>query len=177
MKRRSLLKFIGPALASASPVRLYAEVYLSTDQAKALLCPKQSLTAQAITLSEAEKKAIEKASGVRVREIKLNVFRGSGGSWLFLDTVLGKHEFINYAVALSGDGSVTGVEILTYRESYGHEIKNPQWRAQLNGKNAGSALKLDQDVKNVSGATLSCSHITEGVRRIVHTFAIAVKGK
>jgi Na+-transporting NADH:ubiquinone oxidoreductase subunit NqrC len=63
-----------------------------------------------------------------------------------------------------------GLEILTYRESYGHEIQNARWRAQFTGKNADTHLKLDRNIKNISGATLSCAHVTDGVNRLLNTW-------
>jgi len=84
--------------------------------------------------------------------------------------VVGKHDFITYAVALSTDGTVRGVEILDYRETYGGEVRNANWRRQFVGKRPGSALRLDQDIKNISGATLSSRHVTDGVRRLIVTW-------
>jgi uncharacterized protein (DUF2126 family) len=77
-----------------------------------------------------------------------------------------------YAVAVKADGAVTGIEILEYRESYGHQIRGKQWREQFIGKTMASPLQLDVDIKNLSGATLSSAHVTEGVRRLVHTYAL-----
>jgi Na+-transporting NADH:ubiquinone oxidoreductase subunit NqrC len=73
------------------------------------------------------------------------------------------------------DGTVKGIDILDYRETHGGEIKNERWRAQFIGKKAGDAFKLDEDIKNISGATLSCKNITNGVKRIVATHRAAMK--
>ena len=43
------------------------------------------------------------------------------------------------------------------------------------GKNANSTLKLDDDIKNISGATLSCRHITDGVKRLLAFYEIALR--
>ena len=65
------------------------------------------------------------------------------------------------------------VEILSYRESHGGEVRLPAWRRQFVGKTAASPLKVGDDIANISGATLSCSHLTEGVKRIVAVVALA----
>jgi xanthine dehydrogenase molybdopterin-binding subunit B len=72
--------------------------------------------------------------------------------------LLGKHDFITYAVGLNADGSVKQIEVMVYRrETYGYEIRNDVWaRAIRQAKNANSTFKLDHDIKNISGATLSC---------------------
>ena len=83
------------------------------------------------------------------------------------DAVIGKFELIDYAVGLGSDGKVRNVEILAYRESHGYEIKLPAWRSQFAGNGADAPLRIGEDIANISGATLSCTHVTDGVRRIV----------
>lgn len=176
MKKRHFLRVLTPALLAGVTV-VRSETYLTADQAGRLLCEGEKLTPVEITLTTGQKKSIQEASDVRVRNLKLQAWKTSGGGWFIVDQVLGKHEYIDYAIALKADGSVRGIEILTYRETYGGEIKKPKWRAQFTGKKAGAPLKLDNDIRNISGATLSSNHITEGVRRIVHTWAIALKDR
>jgi Na+-translocating ferredoxin:NAD+ oxidoreductase RnfG subunit len=91
---------------------------------------------------------------------------------LMIDHVLGKHEIIDYAVAISPEGKVIQIEILEYRESYGYEIRSPKWRKQFAGKGASSALKLNRDIYNISGATMSCRHVSEGIKRVLATYEL-----
>jgi len=86
-----------------------------------------------------------------------------------VDHVIGKHLYIDYAVALDTAGRVMRVDILQYRESYGGEVREPGWLAQFVGKTSASPLKVGGDIRNISGATLSSQHITEGVKRILAT--------
>lgn len=152
-----------------------SEEYLSVDQAQRVLFPGGGLRKVSVTLSPEQKKAIERASNERVRNVDLQVWRAGDGGWFIVDEVLGKHEYITWALALSGGGAVKGLEVLTYRETYGHEIKLPKWRAQFSGKTAAAPVKIDSDIKNISGATLSCVHITDGVRRLLQTYALVLK--
>jgi hypothetical protein len=92
-----------------------------------------------------------------------------------LDHVIGKHLYIDYAVALDTSGRVSRVEILQYRESYGGEVREPGWLAQFVGKTSASALKVGADIRNISGATLSSMHITEGVKRVLGTYGARVR--
>jgi hypothetical protein len=68
---------------------------------------------------------------------------------------------------------VKQVEVLSYRESHGHETRLPAWRRQFVGKTAAAPLQVGEDIANISGATLSCTHVTEGVRRIVAVLDLA----
>jgi Na+-translocating ferredoxin:NAD+ oxidoreductase RnfG subunit len=110
-----------------------------------------------------------------VRSPEQKVWKVEGGGWFLLDEVLAKHEFITYALGLNADGSVKQIEVMDYREAYGYEIRNEKWRAQFVGKTARSKLKLDDDIKNITGATLSCRHITEGVRRLLAFYDLVLK--
>src|SRR5258708_5813423 len=87
-----------------------------------------------------------------------------------VDHVIGKHLYIDYAVAIDPNGRVMGVDILQYRESYGGEVREAGWLAQFVGKTSGSPLKVGGDIRNISGATLSSLHVTEGVKRILATY-------
>lgn len=167
-------QFAAAPLAIFAPAAL-ATVYLSAEQAKQAIFPGASFETARVVLTDAQVHAIENRSDVNVRARELRIWRVSGGGWFIVDEVVGKHEFITYAVGLRADGSVRGIEIMEYRESYGHEIRDPRWRAQFSGKTASAPLKLDRDIRNISGATLSCRHIADGVKRILATHDVAFK--
>lgn len=162
------------ALVLSTSAPCFATVYLTVDQAQKQIFPGASCTPSGIKLSAEQKAAIEKASDLRIRTDP-QVWRVSGGGWFIVDQVLGKHEFITFAVGLTASGSVKQVEIMDYRESYGSEVRDAKWRAQFLGKTSKDPLRLDQDIKNISGATLSSRHVTEGVRRALALHAIALK--
>jgi Na+-translocating ferredoxin:NAD+ oxidoreductase RnfG subunit len=87
--------------------------------------------------------------------------------FVVVDEVVGKFELIGFAVGLTPAFAVKQVEILAYRESHGHEIRQAAWRAQFDGKGPSAPLKVGEDIQNISGATLSCTHVTDGVHLIV----------
>jgi Na+-translocating ferredoxin:NAD+ oxidoreductase RnfG subunit len=105
-----------------------------------------------------------------------NVWRTSDGGIFIVDRVVGKHEFITMAVGINANGTVKQIEIMDYRESYGYEVRDAAWRAQFVGKNGNSQLQLDADIKNISGATLSSKHVTDGVKRILQKYGSSLKG-
>ena len=86
---------------------------------------------------------------------------------VIVDSVIGKFEQIDYAVAVDAAGKVLAVEILVYREGHGSEVRMPAWRNQFVGKTAADPVRIGGDISNISGATLSCTHVTDGVHRIV----------
>jgi len=160
-------------LAAAAPA--IATTYLSVAEAQRSLFPGRELRKAFFTLSETQAGEIERRADVNVREREVRVWRVEGGGAFFVDAVVGKHEFITYALALEADGSVRGIEILDYRESYGGQVREAAWRRQFVGRRAGDPVRLASDIRNVSGATLSCKNVTNGVRRLLATYEIAVR--
>jgi Na+-transporting NADH:ubiquinone oxidoreductase subunit NqrC len=67
-----------------------------------------------------------------------------------------------------------GVEVLVYRETHGYQIRNPEWRQAFVGKTLTDAFKLDQDIPNIAGATLSCKNVTNGVKRLLALQQVAL---
>ncbi len=163
-----------PASALIAP-SAFAVQYLNVEQAQKAIFPGKSFTAAPVKLTSVQRKDIEQASAVRVLNDEQRVWRVGGGGWFIVDEVVGKHDFITYAVGFNTDGSVKQIEIMDYRETYGGQIRDQKWRAQFVGKTSKSTLKLDSDIKNISGATLSCRHITDGVKRLLAFYEIALK--
>lgn len=178
MERRTFLKrSLFATGLTLTGTTAWSKEYLTIDQAKTVLWGNEVLTPITVKLTEEQEEAIEDASDVRVRNMTIKAFKTKKGGWLILDQIIGKHENIDMAFALNPDGSVKGMEILYYRESYGHEVRNPKWRAQFHGKRHTEHLKLDKQIKNISGATLSCAHITSGINRITQTWQLVLRHK
>ena len=70
-------------------------------------------------------------------------------------------------MALEPDGRIRRVDILQYRESYGGEIANRDWLAQFVGKTSRDPPEFEKNIRNISGATLSSRHVTDGIRRVL----------
>jgi hypothetical protein len=163
-----------PLAVLALPLPAHATVYLTIEQAQAQMFPHQALTPAFRTLTPEQASAIRQAAGESPLSRNLRAWRAADGGWFIVDEVVGKHEFITYAVALDPSGAVRDVEIMDYREAYGGQVRDPHWRQQFVGKRAGQSLKLGSDIKNISGATLSSKHVTDGVRRVLATYAIVL---
>jgi len=153
----------------------YATEYFNVDQVQQLIFPSAKLTALPITLSDEQVQHIEQLCGIKVPYKELKAWKVAGGGWLLIDQVIGKHELITYAVGINANGSIKQVEIMDYRETYGYAIRTPAWRHQFVGKTVASPVKLNQDIVNISGATLSSQHVTEGVKRLLATYAVVLK--
>lgn len=147
---------------------------MTLEQAQAQMFPGATFSPDFRALTDAQADQIETLSGENVRNKEIKIWKVSTGGWFIADEVVGKHEFIPTALGLNADGTVKDIEILEYREAYGSQIRDPAWRAQFTGKRNGDTLTLTQDIKNISGATLSSRHITGGVKRLLATYATII---
>jgi Na+-translocating ferredoxin:NAD+ oxidoreductase RnfG subunit len=73
---------------------------------------------------------------------------------------------ITYALGVDSAGRLGSLEVLSYRESHGGEIRGTAWRNQFEGRQDLDHLRFGTDIKNIAGATLSCEYVTQGVRWI-----------
>lgn len=158
------------ALCVTSPV--YAVNYMTAEQAAKIIFPEADhLVYEPVTLTKAQMQGIQKQAGVMQRWTKQDIWRAEKNGHLIgyfiRDEVIGKHEFITYGAGLSADGHVRAVEILSYKETRGQEVLQESWRNHFKGKSLNDAFQLNKDVPNISGATLSCKNIMNGVKRLL----------
>jgi Na+-translocating ferredoxin:NAD+ oxidoreductase RnfG subunit len=159
------------------PIIAQAKIYASVEQAQKILFPNKSLTKTPILITDDLQDKLRAASNIRHPFQGERIWKTANGGWFVIDEVVGKHEMITYAVEIAPNGSILGIEILEYVESYGYEVAEAQWRKQFIGKSAKDPIKLNQDIQNIGGATLSCKHITDGVKRVSVLFDLALKEK
>ena len=160
----------GALLAAAVPASVCAATYGTADDVAHRVFKSATAFADVLVAPSPDEAAALAAPGGAPHGALRTIEARQGDAVLgrvIVDSVLGKFEQIDYAVALDGAGKVLAVEILTYREGHGAEVRLSAWRNQFVGKSAADPLRLGSDIANISGATLSCTHITDGVHRLV----------
>ena len=174
----ALLPHLLPLLAlggALAPITARSAIYVSVEQAQREMFGVMALKPYPVALTAQQQDRLKDASSVSLPFQGNRVWKAADGSWFVVDEVVGKHEFITYAVGIAPDGSVKQVEVLEYRESYGFEVADPKWLKQFVGKGAASTLKLGKDVENISGATLSSKHLADGVKRVMTMYALVLQ--
>jgi Na+-translocating ferredoxin:NAD+ oxidoreductase RnfG subunit len=166
------IRWLAAAAIYAVAPQCIAAKYMSVDQARALIFPfADEYVAKPVQLTPEQKLEIDKLSGVAGRTAQQQVWqamsKGRMIGWFFVDQVIGKHELITYALGINADGSVRQVQVIEYLEVYGSQVRYPQWRDQFVGKTVNSPLRIDSDIENITGATLSARHLTDGIRRLL----------
>lgn len=148
---------------------IVAADYLSIEAAQKIIFPEaDSFDAVAIAPTPEQLRAMLARAGSQPSHGTIRIWRavrsGAPLGYVLVDEVIGKENLITYAIGIDTNGALRNLEILSYRESHGSEIRNPAWRAQFNQRSRLDQLQFRSDIKNISGATLSSEHVTQGVR-------------
>ncbi|MEP6484364.1 MAG: FMN-binding protein [Rudaea sp.] len=162
----------GTVAASVAHVA-YAAQYMSVEEAQKAAFPQATQFVAIAAPDAATASALGASSGWSPRIFDARNADAHLG-YVIVDQVIGKSELITYALALDANGAVQSIEILDYRESHGGEVRLAGWRKQFVGKTAADPVALNTDIKNISGATLSARHLTEGVQRLLKLYQRAL---
>ena len=144
------LGMLAALTAAPVPVVIAAD-YLSVEGAqKALFPAADQFTELVLALDPAQRARVQALAGSQPPHRSLRAFRALRGSellgYVFIDEVIGKEDFITYAAAIDASGRVGALEVLSYRESHGGEIRAPAWRHQFAGRGDLDELKVATDI-------------------------------
>lgn len=146
------------------------DVYLTPEEAAKLMFPdSDSISSEIVTITEDQKRLIEERIGWHFPETTFDCFIGTTNGkvdgWAFIQNTIGKHKPMTYMVGINPQGEVTNVEILVYRESRGSEVSKKRFNYQYQGKTVYDPIRINRDVINISGATMSVRSMSAGVKR------------
>src|SRR5437667_38411 len=146
------------------------EVSLTEEQALKLLFPKsQDIKAEELRLTPEQKARIQERIGWKFPEESFHAFKaetnGKIDGYAVLQETIGKHRPITYLVGVTPDGKVSDVEILVYRESKGSEVRKKRFNSQYEGKTVLDPIRINKDIINITGATMSVRSVSAGVKR------------
>jgi H+/Na+-translocating ferredoxin:NAD+ oxidoreductase subunit G len=146
------------------------EVYLTEAQALKLLFPKsQQVRTEELRLTPDQKARIQEKIGWKFPEESFRAFKaesnGKVDGYAVVQETIGKHRPITYIVGVTTDGKVSDVEILVYRESKGSEVRMKRFNSQYEGKTPLDPIRINKDIINITGATMSVRSVSAGVKR------------
>lgn len=174
------LSIAGLAALAVAPVPVVvAADYLSVEQAQHELFGQADRFQEIVlSLTAGQKDRVSQLAGAQPPHRSLRAWKALRGGELlghvFVDEVLGRQEMITYAVAIDRSGRMSPIEVLSYRESHGGEIRGKAWRNQFDGRESLQQLRFGADIKNIAGATLSCEHVTQGARWVMSLWQVAL---
>jgi len=150
----------------------HAEVFMSEDDAVKLMLPKsQRIRRELIRLTQEKKELIEQRIGWKFPEESFEVYIGETSDkvdgYALLHNTIGKHRHMTYMVGVDGEGRCVNVELLVFREAKGSEVGKKRFNSQYEGKTLSDPIKINKDIINISGATMSVRSISAGVKRVL----------
>ncbi|MCX5721418.1 MAG: FMN-binding protein [Nitrospirae bacterium] len=149
-----------------------AEVFMSEEEAVKLMFPKSERIKKELLKVSAEKKTvIEERIGWKFPEEAFEVYIGETGSqidgYALVQNTIGKHKPMTYMVGVDARGRVSNVELLVFREARGSEVRTKRFNVQYEGKTVLDPVRINKDIINISGATMSVRSISAGVKRVL----------
>ena len=148
------------------------DVYLTNEDAAKLMFPdSEKIRREVITMTPAQKTAIEQRIKWRFPEEFFECFigesKGKVDGWALVQHTIGKHKPMSYMVGVDPDGEVSNVEVLIYRESRGSEVRTKRFNFQYQGKDVHDPIRINRDIINISGATMSVRSMSAGIKRVL----------
>ena len=148
----------------------FEEVYLTPEDAAKLMFPNSERIEQSVlTLTADQKATVEERIGWHFPETSFECYvgrtNGTVDGWALVQNTIGKHKPMTYMVGVDPQGEVVNVEVLVYRESRGSEVRTARFNYQYEGKTVYDPIRINRDIINISGATMSVRSMSAGVKR------------
>lgn len=155
---------------------LISEIFLTKEKALEIAFKNCKIDSFTLFLDKEKKNNLRKMKLPLPLKDSLKFFYGCDNVAL-IDDVIGKHLPITFMVVLSKNGKVNFVEILAYREPYGGEIRSKYFLSQFKEKTINDSLRVNKEIRNIAGATISVNSITYAVKRTLFLYENYVKDK
>ena len=163
----------------------HIEIFLENEEAAKLMFPEsENIRYEVISLSPELKAIVQQRIRWSFPEESFECFIGETNGridgWAILQHTIGKHKPMTYMVGVDSEGEVLNVEVLIYRESRGSEVRTKRFNFQYEGKTLYDPIRINRDIINISGATMSVRSMSAGVKRalvMVDEFYLKPVGK
>jgi Na+-translocating ferredoxin:NAD+ oxidoreductase RnfG subunit len=151
---------------------MHAEVFLTEEDALKLMFPQsERIRRETVRPTPEQKKKVEERIGWRFPEESFEMYIGETGGkvdgYALVQNTIGKHKPMTYMVGLDANGHVTNVELLVFREARGSEVRMKRFNSQYEGKTVLDPVRINKDIINISGATMSVRSMSAGVKRML----------
>jgi Na+-translocating ferredoxin:NAD+ oxidoreductase RnfG subunit len=148
-----------------------AKVYLTRDEALALVFPGAKIERRTAYLTEAQRREAQKLSGESEPPAALVSYYvatkdGKPAGVAYFDAHMVRTMAETILVAVDPAGSILRIEVLSFDEPEEYRPR-PAWYAQFSGKALDDELSVKRGVRPVAGATLTARATTDAARRVL----------
>jgi hypothetical protein len=150
----------------------HAEVFMSEEDALKIVLPKsERVRKEVIRLTTEKKELIEQRIGWKFPEQAFELYIGETGDaidgYAMVHNTIGKHKHMTYMVGVDSKGACSDVELLVFREARGSEVGRKRFNVQYEGKTVLDPIRINKDIINITGATMSVRSLSAGVKRVL----------
>lgn len=156
-----------------------AKAFLTQPQALSLAFPAGGVQRKTVFLSPEQSDRIEALAHAKLdtRVVSYYVARSSAGAQgvAFFDRRVVRTLPIVYMAVLRPSGAIERVEVMDFEEPDQY-LPPPKWLALFRGKPLSDDLAVGKSVPHITGASLTSQAMNDGLRLIMATYQVAVKG-
>ena len=150
----------------------HLEIYFTEEEAAKVMFPdSENIRRETLTITDDQKAFVEQVIGWEFPEYTFDVFigetQGNIDGYALIQNTIGKHRPITYMVGVTATGECMNFEVMVYREARGNEIATKRFNYQYQGKTIGDPIRINRDIINITGATMSVRSASAGVKRVL----------
>jgi len=149
----------------------YEEFMTEEEAVKTILPKSQRVHKELIRLTPDKKELIEQRIGWKFPEESFELYIGETGDkidgYAMIHNTIGKYKHMTYMVGVDPKGTCTDVELLVFRDAKGSEVGKKRFNAQYDGRTVSDPIRINKDIINISGATMSVRSMSAGVKRVL----------
>ncbi|OQW62950.1 MAG: hypothetical protein BVN29_17300 [Nitrospira sp. ST-bin5] len=149
----------------------YEEFMTEEEAVKTILPKSQRVHKELIRLTPEKKELIEQRIGWKFPEESFELYIGETGDkvdgYAMIHNTIGKYKHMTYMVGVDPKGTCTDVELLVFRDAKGSEVGKKRFNSQYDGRTVSDPIRINKDIINISGATMSVRSMSAGVKRVL----------
>ncbi len=149
-----------------------SQVYLTEEQALREVFPHcDEILFNVVPLTKEEKSQLQNKLRRKIYEdffvVYMGIKAGEVTGYAIVTEEIGKFHPYTFIVSVDLKGKIDKIAILVYRESRGSEIAKKRFLYQFKGKSLKNKIRINRDIINISGATMSVVTMCKGVKKIL----------
>lgn len=149
----------------------YEEFMTEEEALKAVMPNSQRVRKELLRLTAEKKELIEQRIGWKFPEDSFELYIGQTGDkidgYAMVHHTIGKYKPMTYMVGVDAKGICIDVELLVFRDAKGSEVRTKRFNSQYDGKTVTDPIRINKDIINISGATMSVRSMSAGVKRVL----------
>lgn len=148
------------------------QVFLTEEQALLKVLPGcDEIAYDEIILTDESKTVLQNRLKRKIYEnsfiIYIGINAGKVTGYAIITEEVGKFHPYTFIVSVSPKGKIREIAILVYRESRGAEIAHKRFLHQFKGKSLKNPLRINRDIINITGATMSVVTMCTGTKKVL----------